>query len=120
MTTGSFWGVETSIDLYDCDPAIIRDAEKIKAFVIELCSLIGMKRFGDTVVVNFGEEERVAGFSMTQLIETSLVSGHFANMTNAAYLNVFSCKSYDCLSAAEFCKEFFQAKNMEMTVNYRR
>src|SRR3989344_6869094 len=79
------WGLETTVDLYNCDPEIIRNAEKIKAFVVELCERIGMKRFGECVVVNFGEDPRVSGFSMTQLIETSLISGHFANQTNAVY-----------------------------------
>jgi hypothetical protein len=30
-----------------------------------------------------------------QLIETSLISAHFANLTNTVYLDVFSCKPYD-------------------------
>jgi len=80
------WGVLSCIDLYDCDAKTIRNAEKIRQFVMELCHLIEMKRFGETQVVNFGEEERVAGYSMTQLIETSLISAHFANLTNTTYL----------------------------------
>ena len=72
------WGISSSFDIYDCNPETIRDADKIKQFVIELCDLIEMKRFQETLVVNFGEDERVAGFSMVQLIETSLISAHFA------------------------------------------
>lgn len=103
----SVWGIASSFDIYDCNPETIRDAEKIKQFVIELCDLIGMKRFQDTMVVNFGEEERVAGFSMVQLIETSLISAHFANLTNTTYLDVFSCKPYDPEIVADFAKKFF-------------
>ena len=103
----SAWGIATSIDIYDCDPATIRDADKIKQFVVELCDLIDMKRFQDTLVVNFGEDERVAGFSMVQLIETSLISAHFANLTNATYLDVFSCKPYDPQTVERFAMEFF-------------
>ena len=80
------WGLYTSVDLKGCDPASIRDPEKIRRFIIELCDLIDMHRFGEPQIIHFGPNERVAGFSMTQLIETSLVSGHFANETNAAYL----------------------------------
>ncbi len=61
----------SSVDIYDSDPDMIRDADKIKQFVHELCDKIDMKRFGDCQVVHFGEDERVEGFSMTQLIETS-------------------------------------------------
>lgn len=101
------WGIAASIDIYDCNPETIRDADKIKQFVIELCDLIEMKRFQDTLVVNFGEDERVAGFSMVQLIETSLISAHFANLTNAVYLDVFSCKPYDPNVVEQFAMKFF-------------
>jgi S-adenosylmethionine/arginine decarboxylase-like enzyme len=113
------WGIASSIDIYDCDPWTIRSAEKIREFVVELCDLIEMKRFQDTVVVNFGEDERVAGFSMVQLIETSLISGHFANLTNTAYLDVFSCKPYDPDVVAEFARTFFQGKRCITHVNLR-
>lgn len=101
------WGLASSFDIYHCNPETIRDADKIKQFVIELCDLIDMKRFQDTMVVNFGEDERVAGFSMVQLIETSLISAHFANLTNTTYLDVFSCKPYDPEIVADFAKKFF-------------
>jgi S-adenosylmethionine/arginine decarboxylase-like enzyme len=103
----SAWGIAASIDIYDCDPATIRNADKIRQFVIELCDLIEMKRFQDTLVVNFGEDERVAGFSMVQLIETSLISAHFANLTNATYLDVFSCKPYEPKTVEQFAMKFF-------------
>jgi S-adenosylmethionine/arginine decarboxylase-like enzyme len=114
------WGISSSIDLYDCNPETIRDAEKIKQFVKELCVLIDMKRYGETVVVHFGEDEKVAGFSMTQLIETSLISAHFANHTNTTYLDVFSCKYYDSEQAADFAKKFFGAKEVSLQVIKRR
>jgi len=104
------WGWSTAIDLYGCDPETIRSEEKIKAFVAQLVSLLEMKAFGETQVVHFGEDEKVAGFSMTQLIETSLISGHFANASNAVYLDVFSCKPYDAEVAASFAQTFFSAK----------
>lgn len=99
-----------AIDIHDCDPAVIRDADAIKLFTQILCEKIGMKRFGETVVVNFGEDERVAGFSMTQLIETSLVSGHFANQTNSVFLDIFSCKFYDAQTVIDYALEFFKGK----------
>ena len=114
------WGLLTSIDLHGCDGATIRDAEKIKQFVYELCERIGMKRFGECVVVDFGEDERVSGFSMTQLIETSLISAHFANQTNATYLDIFSCKYYTPVEAANFAKAFFGAKDFSLTYTLRK
>ena len=114
------WGILSSIDLYGCNPDKIRDADLIKKFVVELCDLIEMKRFGETVVVHFGEDEKVAGFSMTQLIETSLISAHFANLTNTTYLDVFSCKYYDSQVVADFAKNFFDADEVRLQVLNRR
>ena len=56
----SAWGMLTSLDIHGCAPELIRNADEIKRFVAELCDLIQMKRFGDTVVVDFGEDPRVA------------------------------------------------------------
>lgn len=113
------WGLLASIDLHGCDAATIRDAEAIKRFVVELCERIDMKRFGECTVVNFGEDERVAGFSMFQLIETSCISAHFANATNNTYLDIFSCKYYNPYEAAEFSKEFFGAQNYNLHYTLR-
>ena len=113
------WGLSSSIDLYDCDSNLIKNKEKIKEFVVQLCELIDMKRFGECIVVNFGEDEEVAGFSMMQLIETSLISAHFANKTNRIFLDVFSCKYYSPKVAAEFAKEYFKASNYNLAFNLR-
>ena len=115
------WGLHAGIDLHGCNAETIRDAEKIKQFVVELCDLIGMKRFGECVVVDFGEDPRVAGYSMTQLIETSLISAHFGHAANPyVYLDVFSCKYYNPSIAAEFAKKFFEAKDYGLNYTVRK
>ena len=117
--TENLWGMSTSVDLYDCNPSLIRDAEYIKKYVKELCDLIEMKRFGKCQVIHFGEDPKVSGFSMTQLIETSLISGHFANNTNAAYLDIFSCKWYDVEQMVGFSSKFYEAKYVIHKVSKR-
>ncbi|SMC65777.1 S-adenosylmethionine decarboxylase [Desulfocicer vacuolatum DSM 3385] len=114
------WGIASSIDIYGCNPEKIRNADYIKQFVKDLCDLIEMKRFGDTQVVHFGEDEKVAGFSMVQLIETSLISGHFANLTNTVYLDVFSCKTYDPEVVKIFSQEYFEGAAILSNVTHRK
>ena len=113
------WGLACSVDIYNCDPDKIRDADEIRRFVVELCDLIEMKRFGETQVVHFGEDERVAGYSMVQLIETSLISAHFANLSNAVYLDVFSCKPYLPETVQQFAQEFFGGTNSNLNITLR-
>ncbi|MBN1277115.1 MAG: S-adenosylmethionine decarboxylase [Deltaproteobacteria bacterium] len=118
-TALNVWGIASAIDIYECNPERIRDADAIRRFVAELCNLIEMKRFGETQVVHFGEDERVAGYSMVQLIETSLISAHFANLTNAVYLDVFSCKTYDPEKVQAFAQEFFGGAYSNINVTLR-
>jgi S-adenosylmethionine decarboxylase len=114
------WGVSSCIDLYDCDLYLMQNEATIRRFVRELCDLIKMRRFGETQVVRFGDDPRVTGFSMTQLIETSLVSAHFADNSQAIYLDVFSCAPYDPDEAAAFAAHFFKAQRHNVQVVQRR
>ena len=114
-----YWGVSSSIDLYECDLALMQNADAIREFVKILCDSIKMRRYGETQVVFFGDEPRVQGFSMTQLIETSLISAHFADASRAIYLDVFSCAPYDPKDVAEFAKEYFKADRYNLNVANR-
>ncbi len=110
------WGVSSCIDLYECDLNLMQDEAAIKRFVHKLCEIIKIRRFGETQVVRFGDDPRVTGFSMTQLIETSLVSAHFADNSCAIYLDVFSCAPYDPHQAADFAVRFFKAQTWKVQV----
>jgi len=114
------WGLLTSLDIHDCNGDTIRDPEAIRRFVIELCERIDMKRFGEPQIIDFGEDPRVSGYSLTQLIETSLISAHFANASNTVYLDIFSCKFYDPDEAARFCAEFFGGRIANSNVVLRK
>jgi S-adenosylmethionine decarboxylase len=115
-----YWGISSSIDLYECDLGLMQNAEAIREFVRILCDRIKMRRYGETQVIFFGDDPRVTGFSMTQLIETSLISAHFADASCAIYLDVFSCASYEPEDVAEFAKEYFKAARYNINVVYRK
>lgn len=114
------WGLLASVDLHACNGATIRDADRIKAFVAELCERIDARRFGDCQVVRFGARAEVAGYSMTQFIETSLISGHFVEQTDNVYLDVFSCGYFDPDVVARFAVEFFEAADHTLHVVPRK
>ena len=113
------WGLAMSIDLFECDPETLRNGEEIKRYLIELCELIDMKRFGEPLIVRFGADPVVQGYSAVQLIETSCISGHFAEDSDSIYMDVFSCKFYDQNDVVEFTKKFFGAKNAKANVVLR-
>lgn len=105
------FGQELTLNLYDCDLAIISSGEEIKKFVIELCdNVIHMKRYGEPLIPHFGHENPItSGYSLVQLIETSSVTAHFSEYKKAVYLNIFSCAWFDPEKTTAFCKAFFKA-----------
>lgn len=119
MEEGTLWGMLTSIDLFGCDPEIINSEEDVKRFVVELCDLIEMKRYGECQIYRFGSGDK-EGLSFLQLIETSLISGHLSNDLKSAYVDCFSCKYYDPEIVTEFSKAFFHANKARKTVVPRR
>src|SRR6185295_11558971 len=110
MTQLDCWGLTLSIDLYGCNALFINSRSEIKRFSIEICDLIKMKRYKDPIIEWFGQEEKVKGFSLVQLIETSSIVGHFRKEDNAAHIDIFSCKHFDPDVAVEFSVNFFSAK----------
>ncbi|MBI4313305.1 MAG: S-adenosylmethionine decarboxylase [Candidatus Omnitrophica bacterium] len=109
-----------TLDMYECDPASIRSARKLREFVDQMCRILDMKKYGKTHTPYFGlSEPHTAGYSLLQFIETSSITGHFSELTNAAYLNVFSCKKFDVKLAARFAQMFFGAKRMRKRVHQR-
>ena len=118
--SNEYWGISSSIDLYECDLGLMRNADAIREFVKALCDRIEMRRYGETQVVCFGDDPRVTGFSMTQLIETSLISAHFADASCAIYLDVFSCAPYEPEDVARFAMEYFKAARYNLNVVYRK
>ena len=107
------WGILTVIDLYQCNPDTIRNGLLIEKYVNQLVDLIKMKKFGEIRLQYFGSCKKVEGFSMYQFIETSEISGHFANESNSAYIGIFSCKDYDSIISAKFTAKFFEAKSFD-------
>lgn len=112
------WGITTSVDLRSCNPKFIRDANHIKTFTIDLCKLLNVIRMGDCQIVHYGEKKEIQGYSMVQLIDTSLISGHFAEVLNNAYLDIFSCKYHDPLEVYNFALKFFEADPTTSTLHY--
>jgi len=114
------WGLLTSIDMQGCDPDTIRSKEAIEAFTATVCDRLGVTPFGPPQIVRFGGSPEIYGYSMVQLIETSLVSAHFAESTDAVYLDIFSCKWYDAAAAVAFAMEFFKGASVRIHTCLRR
>jgi len=107
------FGYELILNIEGCDRGIITSRLKLKKYVDSLCELIKMKKYGKILLPYFGERsEYTKGYSLVQLIETSSITAHFSDYWGTAYINIFSCKSFDAKSAKKFTKEYFAARRM--------
>jgi len=114
------YGKELILDLYKCNPESIRSKKKILEYSNKLCKLIKVKKYGKPIIKRFALYlDYAAGYSLVQLIESSLVSGHFSELWNRAFINIFSCKNFDNKKAANFTKKFFNAKKIKERVLIR-
>ena len=110
VSKSKYWGYHLILNAGGCDPDAIRSKQKIAAFVKELVAAIEMKAYGKPTIVNFGEGNKL-GYSLVQLIETSNITAHFVEETNDAYLDIFSCKTFDpAIAISVFDKHFNSSK----------
>ena len=114
------FGQEVVIDLFDCDPDLICSGDAISEFSKQLCSLLKMEAYGKPFLERFAlHDPNIAGYSLAQMITTSLVSGHFSEKHSSAYINIFSCSPFSADEAVEFTKKFFKAQSYKKRVLIR-
>lgn len=96
------WGLHTVIDLVDCEYDAIRSEKRIEFWVKTLVRFLEMEAYGEPVIARFGKDDKL-GYTCVQLIQTSCITAHFAEDTNSAYIDIFSCKHYKPELALDHC-----------------
>ena len=113
------FGLSLHMNLFECNHEKICDIEYIKAWMIDLCDFIDMKRHGDMIAERFGTEPHLYGYSVMQLIETSCITAHFSEETDCCYIDVFSCKAFEPHLTVDFCATFFESETSSYNVHKR-
>ena len=103
------WGQFTYVDLFNCQPDLINDAGHIENFNIELCEAIVAGRYGDPLTGDFDSTPDTKGLSFAQLIETSLVQGHFLEESRRGMIDLFSCRQFHAKIISDFAARYFGA-----------
>lgn len=109
----TFWGKHFLIDLRDCEIDKITSRSNIEAFAKAVVERIKMKAHGEPVIEHFATHDpSKGGFTLCQMIETSLIDGHFVDATGEAFISIHSCAEFDTLEVAGAAVEFFQPKTI--------
>ena len=118
------WGYHFIANLKQCSKysSIFAGKKYIKQSTIDINKIVqnivkelDVKPYGPTVIKHFGEDPKIAGLSMYQLIETSNLSAHFVDHTKDVYFDIFSCKEYDPILIEKFLKNTFEPEKIEST-----
>jgi S-adenosylmethionine/arginine decarboxylase-like enzyme len=110
------YGKELIIDLHNCDSSKFTRKE-IRRYFKELCTLIDMKAEKLCWWDDYGlplelcqKEAHTKGTSAVQFILTSNITIHTLDILKNAYINIFSCKDFDCDAAKVFTENWFAGK----------
>ena len=110
------YGKEVIIDLHNCNSDLFT-RKSIRNYFKELCDQIDMERcdlhWWDDLHVSEKEkqtEPHLVGTSAVQFIKTSNITIHTLDILNNVYINIFSCKEFDCNLANEFSEKWFKGK----------
>jgi S-adenosylmethionine/arginine decarboxylase-like enzyme len=112
------WGQLTAVTLHECDYNILINPDQLKAFCLALCKEIDMIPYGEATVKRFGKGD-LEGYTAVQLIETSTITLHADEFGKRAFIDVFSCKSFDDEKTKMFSQTFFKAGKGEHTTLQR-
>lgn len=107
------YGMETIIDLHNCDTSKF-NRKDLKKFFIEVTKIIKAERCKLCWWDDHGlpEEEKqtlphLVGTTAVQFISTSNVIIHTLDILENAYINIFSCSVFEPEEVLEYCKNYF-------------
>lgn len=110
-----YWGYHLVLDCQGCDTEKITSRDQIYKFIKELVKRIDMKAYKEPMIEHFATHNiEAAGFSFVQLIETSSITGHLVDKNGDAYIDVFSCKSFEIEAVKKVIDEFFAPKKIKV------
>lgn len=119
------YGKELILDLSDCDISTFT-RYSIGRYFDELCKLIDMKaedrHFWDDEGLPPEEcqtNPKTCGISAVQFILTSTIVLHSLTKLRKVYINIFSCKEFDCDKARDFTTFWFRADQYRKTIVVR-
>jgi len=116
-----YWGKHYLLDCLGCNKNSIKDENILKQFLNTLVERIDMKAYGNPIIAHFATHDpSKGGYTICQMIETSLIDGHFVDKTGEAYISVHSCKEFNTEDVKDVVKEFFCPIDMKENIIYRQ
>lgn len=114
---GKVWGYHLLVDCASCNKQAIKDERIHRMFLRELVKRIAMIAYKDPIMAHFATHDpEKGGWTIAQMIETSLIDGHFVDSNGDAYISVHSCKTFDPQTVLATIQEFYNPIRMTSRV----
>jgi len=109
----SYWGYHLMLDVKGCEIQRATDPEYISHFTKDLVRLIEMVPYGEPQLVHFADGTDKSGWTVSQLIETSNIMGHFLDINGDLYMDIFSCKDFEEARVVKALEEHFKPEKIK-------
>ena len=110
------YGKELILDIHECDISTFT-RESIEKYCKELCKLIDMVPcelhfwdFEDDPDGYAEAPDHIKGMSAIQFITTSNITIHTLDVLKKVFVNIFTCKDFDGITARDFSATWFHGK----------
>lgn len=116
-----YWGFHLMVDCAKCNKDAISNKDNILKFNKELLQITKMKPLCEPIICfqNKNQGNRKSGYSFAQIIYTSSITGHFINKSGNAYIDIFSCKTFNIEKTIECIKKYFEPTKYKIKFVYR-
>ncbi len=115
------FGLHLMIDAYNCDPAVLNDANVVYKLLDELPEKIGMKKLIKPYVVfaEGNDKKDPGGWSGFVIIQESHIAIHTFIKRRFITVDVYSCTEFDTEFTIQYFKDIFKTEDMEIEVEKR-
>ncbi len=111
------WGYHLILDVSDGNKNI-DDEKAVGAFLKDLVKALKMKAVGEPMIVRT-DDQTGRGLSAVQIITTSSITFHGDDDEWCAYIDIFSCKSFEPQHAIGVVEKYFSPKHIGKFFLYR-
>lgn len=118
------FGRHLIIDANLCDEDNIRNLDKIKHFIDDLCELGKMEKKGNLIVEEFPEskfniENDLVGYSIVQIISLSNITIHINFISRTIYFDFFTCGALKSDLIGVLFNNYFNPKTIKKIILQR-
>lgn len=108
------YGMELILEIFGCDIKDLQSKERIQEYLDKATKAVKLEQYGKARIKRFmGGNGWDEGYSFFQFLTTSSITGHYIEPDRVAFINIFSCSTFDPDIVIELTKKFFKVEKIK-------